>query len=145
MAVIDALAVPLVADLGDEEDNLRLTELKSSGKSFNPITVELSNPHDSSVRSVSKQIESSLLQCGFQATSSREDLKDQRREESRFLYIIEGFMGVGLFVGIAASGGSKAVSYARAATIERWCRSEPGWTEIRPGRLLSHCVARRPG
>ena len=152
LAVIDALAVPQDGDLGNEEDNFKLSGLKSSDKSFNPISVELSNPRDGSAYTVtiigvidskigsltglfanqktidaaypsllttsyfvalkdpgtagavSKSIESSLLQSGFQATSIRAELKDQQRQESGFLYIIEGFMALGLIVGIAAIG-----------------------------------------
>jgi putative ABC transport system permease protein len=152
VAVIDSQAVPQDGDLGDSGDNLKLTGLKSSDKSFKPITVELANPRDGSgyqvtiigvidsqigslsgmfanqktidavypsrvttfyfvalihpgtAVSVSKTIESSLLQSGFQASSIREDLKDAQRQESGFLYIIEGFMGLGLFVGVAAIG-----------------------------------------
>ena len=51
-----------------------------------------------------KKIESSLLQNGFQATSIRDEIRDAQRQESGFLYIIEGFIGLGLIVGMAAIG-----------------------------------------
>ncbi len=53
---------------------------------------------------VAKSVESALLTSSVQATSIRDQLRDQQKEESGFLYIIEGFMGLGLFVGIAAVG-----------------------------------------
>jgi putative ABC transport system permease protein len=152
VAVIDAYAVPQEGDIGDFDDNFALTGLKSSDKTFQPITVELSNPRDGSTHpvtiigvidskigsllglfanqqtidaiypshtwtsyyvalknpaasdAVAKQIESAMLQSGFQATSIRDELKEAQRQESGFLYIIEGFMALGLFVGIAAIG-----------------------------------------
>ncbi len=53
---------------------------------------------------LANQIESALLESGVQATSISSELQDQQREESGFLYIIEGFMALGLFVGMAAIG-----------------------------------------
>jgi putative ABC transport system permease protein len=64
--------------------------------------VSLKDPNASG--DVAKSIESALLTSSVQATSIRDDLRDQQKEESGFLYIIEGFMGLGLFVGIAAVG-----------------------------------------
>lgn len=64
--------------------------------------VSLANSDSSGT--VAKSIESALLTSSVQATSIRDDLRDQQKEEAGFLYIIEGFMGLGLFVGIAAVG-----------------------------------------
>ncbi|MDP9368176.1 MAG: FtsX-like permease family protein, partial [Chloroflexota bacterium] len=51
-----------------------------------------------------KAIEAALLSNGVQSTSIRDELEDQQRQSSIFLYIIQGFMGLGLIVGIAAVG-----------------------------------------
>ena len=51
-----------------------------------------------------KAIEEALLQNGLQAVSIRDELKDFQRQNQGFLYIIQGFMGLGLVVGIAAVG-----------------------------------------
>ena len=40
----------------------------------------------------------------MQATSIRDELKDAQRQSTAFLYIFEGFMGLGLIVGVAAIG-----------------------------------------
>jgi putative ABC transport system permease protein len=53
---------------------------------------------------VAKEIESALLFSGVQGTSIRDELRDAQKTESGFLYIIQGFMGLGLFVGVAAVG-----------------------------------------
>jgi putative ABC transport system permease protein len=53
---------------------------------------------------VAKEIESALLQSGVQVSSIRDELRDAQREEGGFLMIIQGFMGLGLFVGVAAVG-----------------------------------------
>ena len=152
VAVIDAFAVPEDGNVGDNQDYLKLTGLKSSDKTFAPVTLELSDARDGSVHpvtiigvidskigslqglytnqktvdavypmtattsyyvalsdpanagEVAKKIESALLHSGFQATSIRDELKDAQREQNGFLYIIEGFMGLGLIVGMAAIG-----------------------------------------
>lgn len=53
---------------------------------------------------VAKDIESTLLVDGVEGFSIRDQLKEAQKMSSGFLYIIEGFMGLGLFVGIAAIG-----------------------------------------
>ncbi len=53
---------------------------------------------------VAKQIESALLPNGVQASSVRDQLAEEQRFFNGILYLIEGFMGLGLFVGIAAVG-----------------------------------------
>ena len=64
--------------------------------------VALANPSSADV--VAKQIEKALLANGVQATSVRDELKDAQRQSTAFLYIFEGFMGLGLIVGVAAIG-----------------------------------------
>ncbi len=51
-----------------------------------------------------KGIESTLLSRGVQADSLRQQVDDYQAQSRGFLYLIQGFMGIGLFVGIAAVG-----------------------------------------
>jgi putative ABC transport system permease protein len=53
---------------------------------------------------VAKEIEAALLTNGVEATSIQDELEESQAESSAFLYIIEGFMGLGLVVGVAAIG-----------------------------------------
>jgi putative ABC transport system permease protein len=53
---------------------------------------------------VAKAIESAMLQNGVLATSIQDEIKEAQRQTTGFLYIIQGFMGLGLLVGIAAVG-----------------------------------------
>jgi putative ABC transport system permease protein len=53
---------------------------------------------------MAKSIEAALVSNGVQGTSIRDELKDGQKQSTAFLYIIEGFMGLGLIVGIAAVG-----------------------------------------
>ena len=62
----------------------------------------LSTPRDAT--RVAREVESALLSSGVQATSIHDELKDAQKQEAGFLYIIQGFMGLGLFVGVAAIG-----------------------------------------
>jgi putative ABC transport system permease protein len=51
-----------------------------------------------------KAIEAAMLQRGVQVTSIHDLIKDAEKQETGFLYLIEGFMGLGLVVGVAAVG-----------------------------------------
>jgi putative ABC transport system permease protein len=53
---------------------------------------------------VATSIEEALMRNGVEATSIRDELKDAQQMEAGFLYLIQGFMGLGLVVGIAAVG-----------------------------------------
>ncbi|MGE3594674.1 MAG: ABC transporter permease [Dehalococcoidia bacterium] len=53
---------------------------------------------------VAREVESALLSAGVQAASIHDELKDAQKEQAGFLYIIQGFMGLGLLVGVAAIG-----------------------------------------
>src|SRR5918994_33363 len=53
---------------------------------------------------VAKAVEAALLERGVQGFSIRDELKDAQQQEAGFLYLIQGFMGLGLVVGIAAVG-----------------------------------------
>jgi putative ABC transport system permease protein len=64
--------------------------------------VALDNPDEAD--EVAKQIEAAMLQNGVQATSIRDQLEESQQQSTGFLYIIQGFMGLGLLVGVAAIG-----------------------------------------
>jgi putative ABC transport system permease protein len=53
---------------------------------------------------VAKSIEAAMMRSGVEATSIRDELKDAQQQQAGFLYLIQGFMGLGLVVGIAAVG-----------------------------------------
>jgi putative ABC transport system permease protein len=53
---------------------------------------------------VAHQIEAAMLANGTQADSVRDQIRDAEKENSGFLYLVEGFMGLGLIVGVAAVG-----------------------------------------
>jgi len=53
---------------------------------------------------VAKDVEAALKESGVQGISIRDELKDQQQQATGFLYLIQGFMGLGLFVGVAAVG-----------------------------------------
>jgi putative ABC transport system permease protein len=51
-----------------------------------------------------KDVEAALLSNGVQGVSIQDELKEMQKEDAGFTYIIEGFMGLGLLVGVAAVG-----------------------------------------
>jgi putative ABC transport system permease protein len=53
---------------------------------------------------VAKRIESTLISFGVQADSLRKIVEDFQAQIESFLYLIQGFMAIGLLVGIAAVG-----------------------------------------
>lgn len=55
-------------------------------------------------KTYAQSIESSLITYGVQANSIQDLLKSATSQEQGFLYLIEGFMALGLLVGIAALG-----------------------------------------
>jgi putative ABC transport system permease protein len=55
-------------------------------------------------REVAREIESALLETGAQAESLRLVLERQSATQRGFFYLMQGFMGLGLFVGVAAVG-----------------------------------------
>ncbi len=64
--------------------------------------VGLQNPDQS--KDVAKEIESTLLTAGVQAVSLKERADEQQALSRNFFYLMQAFMGLGLFVGIAAVG-----------------------------------------
>jgi putative ABC transport system permease protein len=55
-------------------------------------------------RDTAREIEKTLLRQGVQADSLRKIIEEQQALSRGFLLVIQGFMGLGLFVGIAAVG-----------------------------------------
>ena len=53
---------------------------------------------------VAQDIEAALMVNGAQGVSIQDELKAQQQQEAGFLYLVQGFMALGLFVGIAAVG-----------------------------------------
>ncbi len=51
-----------------------------------------------------KDVEAALLTSGVQGVSIADELKEMQKQEAGFTYIIEGFMALGLLVGVAAVG-----------------------------------------
>jgi putative ABC transport system permease protein len=64
--------------------------------------VALSDPDQANA--AAQDIESALLRNGVEGVAIRDELEEAQAQESGFLYIIEGFMGLGLVVGVAAVG-----------------------------------------
>ena len=73
-----------------------------SERGFTSYYLALQNPGDS--KAMADQIESKLLMNGVQADSIQQELKDSQKQSMSFLYLIEGFMALGLVVGVAAIG-----------------------------------------
>jgi len=71
-------------------------------RGYTSYFVSLTDPERAA--DVAKEIEAALLPHGAQAISIREQLEEAQRQSSSFLYIIQGFMALGLIVGVAAVG-----------------------------------------
>ncbi|MBA3336672.1 MAG: FtsX-like permease family protein [Chloroflexia bacterium] len=69
---------------------------------FSSYFVSLTNPERAD--DVAKVIESALIADAVQGHAIVDELKEAQSQFSGFLYLIEGFMGLGLLVGIAAVG-----------------------------------------
>jgi putative ABC transport system permease protein len=64
--------------------------------------IQLNDPSQSDA--VAKEIEQLLLINGVQGVSIKDELEDFQSQTRGFLYIFQGFMGLGLIVGLAAIG-----------------------------------------
>jgi len=64
--------------------------------------IGLKDPGES--KAVAKEIESTLLSAGVQADSLKEQADEEAAFFRNFFYLMQAFMGLGLFVGIAAVG-----------------------------------------
>ena len=62
---------------------------------------------------------SGAAQNGVQATSIQDELKDGQKQSAGFLYIIEGFMGLGLMVGYRGGRRDRVPLGGRAAAADR--------------------------
>ncbi|HEX5497747.1 MAG TPA: FtsX-like permease family protein, partial [Thermomicrobiales bacterium] len=71
-------------------------------RGFTAYSIALADP--TRAATVARQIESGLLATGIQATAIRDRVQDSQRQTTGFLAIIQGFMGLGLVVGVAAVG-----------------------------------------
>ena len=68
------------------------------------IYVQLGNDEFERSKDVARDIEAALVNQGVQAESSQEQLRVQAEINTGFIDLIQGFMGLGLLVGIAALG-----------------------------------------
>ena len=82
--------------------NRTFTDQVFPNASLTSYRVRLSDPGN--VRDRAEDIERALLNNGAQATSYEEILEQGQAQFQGFLYLIQGFMGLGLVVGIAAVG-----------------------------------------
>jgi putative ABC transport system permease protein len=64
--------------------------------------IQLNDPEQST--EVAREIEQKLLINGVQSVSIKDELEDFQSQARSFLYIFQGFMGLGLIVGLAAIG-----------------------------------------
>ena len=82
-----------------------------SGPTLDPVMGDRPTEHyyiqttdDADTVAIARAIEGALIQQGVRVTSIRQTLEDAQRITSGFLYMIQGFMGLGLIVGLAAIG-----------------------------------------
>ena len=69
---------------------------------FEAFFIQLDDPGRAT--EVAQLVESTLIANGVQAFSIQEEFEENRRESNQVLQLIQGFMGLGLVVGIAALG-----------------------------------------
>ena len=69
---------------------------------FTRHLVSLQDPDES--KAVAREIESSLFTFGVQSESLKQLVEDEQQLFRNFFLLMQGFMGLGLFVGIAAVG-----------------------------------------
>jgi putative ABC transport system permease protein len=72
--------------------------------SAEPTRYFLRFPQESDVRTYARSIESSFAQKGVQTILIKEQLEDSRASTRGIFYLIQGFVGLGLLIGIAALG-----------------------------------------
>jgi putative ABC transport system permease protein len=72
--------------------------------SADPTRYFLRFPPESDVSTYARSIESSFAQKGVQAILIKEQLEDSRASTRGVFYLIQGFVGLGLLIGIAALG-----------------------------------------
>ena len=74
----------------------------SDGEPTRTYFVELAEGVDPGTAAT--EIERELLPAGVQASDIRQEMEDSQSQQRSFLYVMQGFMGLGLIVGIAAVG-----------------------------------------
>jgi putative ABC transport system permease protein len=74
------------------------------GPDFTNLFVQLSPDASVTPEQMAKDIESALLTSGVQAESINDLIEEQQAIQNGFLNLLQGFMGLGLLVGIAALG-----------------------------------------
>ena len=152
LAIVDSGAVPNPGSFQIGGPSFKITSLKPSDTTMNPVKVEIADPATGTTRNVTiigvidsqvatfggiwmseqtfggifpqpqfisydirfkpgvdsvqmaKTIESALVAYGVQADAFKQVLKDATRQSQGILTLIEGFMMLGLVVGIAALG-----------------------------------------
>jgi putative ABC transport system permease protein len=82
--------------------NSALVDSSLGGSAFNTYYIRLTPGQNS--EEIAKSIESSLFTRGAQAASLEKEVNDQMSLSTGFFYLMQGFMGLGLVVGIAAVG-----------------------------------------
>lgn len=70
----------------------------------NSFFVRLSDSASTDAAGIARQIEATLQPRGVQAESIADQIKEQQEFSQGFFTMLQGFMGLGLFVGIAALG-----------------------------------------
>ena len=79
-------------------------DTRFGGGEFEHYYAVTRDPTDEASRQASRDIESALIEYGVQAASIDELIDDQANASRSFQFLFEGFMGLGLVVGIAALG-----------------------------------------
>ncbi len=100
IGVIDSSISSLFgAYMGPETGDALFT---SNGETMRSWFIQLAGGADASEAAV--EIERVLLPVGAQATDIIQELEDSQSQQRSFLYVLQGFMGLGLVAGIAAVG-----------------------------------------
>ena len=84
--------------------NTNLAALTEDGRVLENYFIVTKDASDAAAERVANDIESALLESGVQAQSIREIIDQQARISRQFQYLFQGFMSLGLVVGIAALG-----------------------------------------
>ena len=84
--------------------NTNLAALTEDGRVLENYFIVTKDASDAAAERVANDIESALIESGVQAQSIREIIDQQARISRQFQYLFQGFMSLGLVVGIAALG-----------------------------------------
>ena len=98
IGIIDGRISTLLGMLGHE----RLVREIRPNPSVVSYLVRLQEP--AQAMAFARQVESALVVNGAQGVSIEDELEKQQRQSTGFLLIFQGFMGLGLIVGVAAVG-----------------------------------------